>query len=88
MFSWKQFEESKVILSQASSYQSSAGQHDIKIRPVDLLKWISLLKEDLGFLTLVDISAIDNSEDPNSNHQFEIIYVLFNMGNHQRLNIH
>lgn len=88
MFNWKQFEDSKIIFSQASNYQSVAGQHNIKIRPVDLIKWINLLKEDLGFLTLVDITAIDHIQNNESDYRFELIYILFNMGNHQRLNIH
>jgi NADH-quinone oxidoreductase subunit C/D len=88
MFSWKQFEESSVIFSQDRSYQGISGQHNIWIRPVDLLKWISLLKEDLGFLTLVDLAAIDHNDLPDKPYRFELIYIFFNMGNHQRLNIH
>ncbi len=57
MFNWKVFERNKVIFSQTKSYQSLAGQHHVTVRPVELLRWIELVSEDLGFLTLVDIAG-------------------------------
>ena len=81
MFSWKEFEKTKVILSQDNSYQDLVGQHHVTIRPVNLVRWIEMVKVDLGFLTLVDIAGVDfNGVD--------LTYHLLNMGTHQRLNIH
>lgn len=88
MFNWKSFEKTKVILSQVSSYKDLLGQHHITVRPVDLLRWIETAFEDLGFFTLVDISGVDLREVEGSEHHFELIYHLLNMGSHQRLNIH
>ncbi len=85
MFSWKEFQKTKNVLSQESSYQDLNGQHHITIRPVDLIRWIELASEDLGFFTLVDIAGVENQ---NSDYQFELSYHLLNMGTHQRLNIH
>jgi NADH:ubiquinone oxidoreductase subunit C len=88
MFSWKEFQKTKVILSQDSSYQDLSGQHHVTIRPVNLIRWIELAKEDLGFLTLVEVAAVDVREIDNYQYQFELTYHLLNMGSHQRLNIH
>ena len=88
MFSWKEFQKTKVILSQDSSYQDLAGQHHVTIRPVNLIRWIELAKEDLGFLTLVELAGVDVRTIDNYQYQFELTYHLLNMGSHQRLNIH
>lgn len=88
MFNWKAFEKTKVVLSQDSSYQDLVGQHHITIRPSNLIRWIELACDDLGFFTLVDIAGVDLSEIQGSQYQFELTYHLLNMGTHQRLNIH
>ncbi len=91
MFNWKEFEKTKQIFSQAgeSIYKEFHGQHHIMIRPKDLIRWIDLLKEDLEYLTLVDIAAVDRKQQLlTPSYQFELVYHLLNMGNHQRLNIH
>ena len=88
MFSWKEFEKTKLILGQDSSYFESAGQHHITIRPVNLLRWVEMAGEDLGFFTLVEIAGVDLSSDDDSDYPFRLTYHFLNMGAHQRLNIH
>jgi NADH-quinone oxidoreductase subunit C/D len=88
MFNWKAFEKTKVVLSQDNSYQDLVGQHHITIRPVNLVRWIELACDDLGFFTLVDIAGVDLREVEGSQYQYELTYHLLNMGTHQRLNIH
>ena len=88
MFNWKSFEKTKVVLSQDNSYQDLVGQHHITIRPMNLIRWIELACDDLGFFTLVDIAGVDLREVEGSQYQFELTYHLLNMGTHQRLNIH
>lgn len=88
MFNWKEFQKTKNILSQELSYQDVVGQHHLTIRPINLIRWIELAKEDLGFLTLVDISVADFIGIADQEYDFELIYHLLNMGSHQRLNIH
>lgn len=88
MFSWKEFQKTKVVLSQDSSYQDLVGQHHVTIRPVNLIKWIELAKEDLGFLTLVEIAGVDLKGVYKNEYSFELTYHLLNMGTHQRFNIH
>jgi NADH-quinone oxidoreductase subunit C/D len=88
MFSWKEFEKTKVILAQDSSYFESAGQHHITIRPVNLLRWVEMAGEDLGFFTLVEIAGVDLSGLDNSPYPFRLTYHFLNMGAHQRLNLH
>jgi NADH-quinone oxidoreductase subunit C/D len=88
MFNWKQFQITKSIFSQHQSYQDLIGQHHITIRPVDLLRWVELANEDLGFFTLVDIAGVDLKNVYKNRYQFELTYHLLNMGTHQRLNIH
>jgi NADH-quinone oxidoreductase subunit C/D len=88
MFSWKEFEKTKKILLQDSSYQESSGQHHITVRPVNLLRWVELAGEDLGFLTLVEIAGVDLLEDKNSLYRFRLTYHFLNMGAHQRFNLH
>lgn len=88
MFNWKAFEKTKVVLSQDNSYQDLVGQHHITIRPVNLVRWIELACDDLGFFTLVDIAGVDLREVEGSQFQYELTYHLLNMGTHQRLNIH
>ncbi len=80
MFSWKEFEKLKQILSHmgGSRYRDDWGQHHLTIRPIDLLDWIKFLKEDLGFFTMTDIASRAD----------EVVYHLLNMGIHQRLNLH
>lgn len=88
MFSWKEFEKTKTILSQESSYQDLGGQHHVTIRPVNLLKWIEVASVDLGFFTLVEIAAVDLKDSSKNGYRYEMTYHLLNMGTHQRMNIH
>lgn len=85
MFSWKEFEKTKAVLSHAGGkrYRDEWGQHHIKVRPNEFSDWVEFVKEDLGFFTLSEIAAIDLGND-----SFEIVYHLLNMGSHQRLNFH
>ena len=88
MFNWKDFQKNKVILSQDPSYSDVLGQHHVTTRPINLIRWIEMCSEDLGFLTLVDIAAVDLAGIPNHDYHFELNYHLLSMGSHQRLNIH
>jgi NADH-quinone oxidoreductase subunit C/D len=88
MFSWKEFEKTKVLLSQDPSYADISGQHHLTIRPVNLLRWMEMVGEDLGFLTLVEIAGADLTQLPSREFDFELTYHLLNMGTHQRLNLH
>lgn len=91
MFNWKEFEKNKNILTHVGQeyYREDLGQHHIELRPKDLLKWIELAKEDLGYLTLVDIAGVDRLLNPHKDsYRFELVYHLLNMGTHQRLNLH
>lgn len=85
MFSWKEFEKTKAVLSHSGGkrYKDEWGQHHIFIRPLELLDWMEFLKEDMGFFTLNEIAGQDTGDN-----SFEIVYHLLNMGNHQRLNLH
>lgn len=89
MFSWKEFEKARNILGEAgrSTYSEALGQHHISVRPKDLLRWVELASEDLGYLVLLDITCIDHTINVNG-HRFELVYHLLNMGSHQRLNFH
>ena len=90
MFEWKNFEVHKNIFSQSGSdlYRTDQGQHHVKIRPRDLIRWVELLKDDLHYLTLVEIASVDRfSTEEGHKYQFELAYVLFNMGSHQRINL-
>lgn len=84
MFNWKEFEKTKQVLSHmgGSRYTESWGLHNLTVRPIDLLDWIKFLKEDMGYLTLVDVAGNDCGPG------IEIVYHLLNMGTHQRLNLH
>jgi NADH-quinone oxidoreductase subunit C/D len=88
MFSWKEFENTKTVLSQVKSYQDQAGQHHVTIRPVDLQRWMEVACEDLGFLMLVEMAGVDLTGVPYNTHRFELTYHLLNMETHQRFNIH
>jgi NADH-quinone oxidoreductase subunit C/D len=85
MFKWKEFDKTKEILSHSAihQYKDELGQHNLYLRPKDLLEWIEFLKDDLDFFTLIDIGAVNLEK-----HKFQIVYQLLNMGTHQRLNIH
>jgi NADH-quinone oxidoreductase subunit C/D len=85
MFSWKEFEKTKEILSHVGGrrYKDEWVQHHLTIRPNELLDWMEFLKEDLGFFTMSEMVAHEKEDD-----QFEIVYHLLNMGSHQRLNLH
>lgn len=87
MFSWKEFEKTKNILSHfgGNNYKDEWGQHHLKIRPNELLDWFEFVKEDLGFFTLSEMAGLDRGD---IYPKFEIVYHLLNMGSHQRLNIH
>ena len=89
MFDWKEFEKLKRILSHVAGprYRDDWGQHHLLVRPSDFLDWIEFLKEDLGYLTLVDVAGLDHEQGSRST-RFEIVYHLLNMGTHQRVNIH
>ncbi len=89
MFNVNEFEKTKSILSHIgpSFYSGSADQHHVELRPKDLLRWIEFAKDDLDYLTLVDIVGVDRQRSGNV-YRFELVYHLLNMGNHQRLNLH
>lgn len=88
MFSWKEFEKLKHILSHMGGavYKTEWGQHNLTLRPSGLLDWILFLKEDMGFFTLVDIAASERSA--GDDFKRELVYHFLNMGTHQRVNIH
>lgn len=90
MFNVKDLQEHQNIFSEVGTfYHQVLGQHHIDLRPKDLLRWIEFAKNDLGYLTLLDIACLDRKmgidEKP---YEFELSYLLFNMGSHQRLNLH
>jgi NADH-quinone oxidoreductase subunit C/D len=88
MFSWKEFEKSKNVISHfgGTDYRDESGQHHVRLRPRHLLDWVEFLKEDLGFFTLCEIAVEDlGTSGP---HRYELIYHFLNMGNHQRINLH
>lgn len=91
MFDWKVFEKHKSVLSQIGPdfYGEMAGQHHIDLRPVQLLRWIEFCKDDLEYITLLDIAAVDRrSQKSKWGHDIELVYLLFSMENHQRLSLH
>ncbi len=90
MFNVKDLKEHHSIFSEVGpSYQQILGQHHIDLRPKDLLRWIQFVKNDLGYLTLVDMACLDRKRNTDQKHyEFELSYLLFNMGSHQRLNLH
>lgn len=65
-----------------TQYCDSWGVHNLNVRPIDLLDWVKFLKEDMGYLTLVDIAGQDFGP------ALEVVYHLLNMGTHQRVNLH
>ncbi len=85
MFSWKEFEKAKAVLSHVGGdrYRDAWGQHHLTLRPTDLLEWVEFVKEDLGFFTLDDIAAYVPETGA-----CELVYNLLSMGTHQRLNLH
>jgi NADH-quinone oxidoreductase subunit C/D len=85
MFSWKEFEKTKEILSHVGGkkYHDEWSQHHLQVRPNELLDWMEFLKDDLGFFTLSELTGIERNEN-----EFELVYNLLNMGSHQRLNLH
>lgn len=89
MFSWKEFERARNVLAEAgkTSYSEALGQHHISLRPKDLLRWIEVVADDLGYLVLLDITGVDHGLS-HGTHRFELVYHLLNMGTHQRLNLH
>lgn len=90
MFNIEDLKKHQNIFSEVGpAYQEVLGQHHIVLRPKDLLRWIEFAKKDLGYLTLVDIACLDREKSlRKNNYEFELSYLLFNMGNHQRLNLH
>lgn len=84
MRNMQEFKKFKEILSLHAGprYKEESGTHHIMVRPADLLDWIEFIKEDLGFLTLIDIACV------KTHNEFEIVYQFLNMGSHQRLNLH
>lgn len=88
MFSWKEFERTQSLLSQDRSYKTMVTQHHITVRPSNLLRWLEMLAEDLGFFTLVEVAGADKRDIEGCEYRFELTYHLLNMGNYQRLNLH
>lgn len=88
MFSWKKFEKTKEILSHMGGkhYYDRWGQHHLELRPVHLLDWIKFLKEDLDYLNLTELAALDHGTERE--FRFEVVYHLLSMGTHQRINLH
>lgn len=87
MFSWKEFERAKNILSETGRgfYHEALGQHHVTVRPKDLLRWMEFISDDLGYVVLLDMTCADLGNDKP--HRFELVYHLLNMGTHQRLNL-
>jgi NADH-quinone oxidoreductase subunit C/D len=89
MFNWNEFEKARNILGVAGRnlYSEALGQHHLTLRPKNLLRWMELVSDDLGYLVLLDMTCIDRI-DENVGYRFELVYHLLNMGTHQRLNLH
>ena len=90
MFNWKNFEASREIFSQVGPhrYRDDGFQHHVDLRPQELLRWMELIKDDLGFLTLVDVFGADHLNSQTTKARFEVSYQFFNPESHQRLNLH
>jgi NADH-quinone oxidoreductase subunit C/D len=90
VFNWKNFEASREIFSQVgpARYRDDGFQHHVHLRPQELLRWMDLIKDDLGFLTLVDVYGADHLNTPDAQARFEVSYQFYNLENHQRLNLH
>jgi NADH:ubiquinone oxidoreductase subunit C len=87
MFSWKEFEKTRAVLSHVGGkrYKAEWGQHHLYVRPNELLDWVEFLTEDLGFFSMSEMAGMEKSGE---NFDIEIVYNLLNMGSHQRLNLH
>jgi NADH-quinone oxidoreductase subunit C/D len=88
MFSWKEFEKTQSLFSQDSSYRVLGNQHHVTVRPSNLLVWIEMLAEDLGFFMLVELTGFHHEKTSSDKFDYELVYHFLNMGNHQRLNLH
>lgn len=88
MDNWQEYERVRHLLSETggSTYSESLGQHHVSARPKNLLRWMELLSDDLGYLVLLDVTGIDHAD--TKGHRFELVYHLLNMGTHQRVNVH
>jgi NADH-quinone oxidoreductase subunit C/D len=88
MFNLSGFSQTKNIFKESGAgYWDSLGQHHVEIRPKELLRWMELCRDDLGYLTLVDITGFDHGI-LHAGFRFEMVYQLMSMGQHQRLNLH
>lgn len=89
MFNLIEFEKAGQIFAEAGAqnYSGHHGQHHLSCRPKELIRWVELLKDDMGFLVLTDIVGLDHL-NAGRNYRFELVYQFLNMGTHQRLNLH
>ncbi len=87
MFSWKEFEKTRAVLSHVGGkrYKAEWGQHHLYVRPNELLDWVEFLTEDLGFFSMSEMAGMETNGEK---YDIEIVYNLLNMGSHQRLNLH
>jgi NADH-quinone oxidoreductase subunit C/D len=88
MFNMNDFTVTTNILKESGqNYREHLGQHHVDLRPQNLLRWIEFCRDDLGYLTLVDIVAVDR-QGGGQQYRFEVVYQLMSMGQHQRLHLH
>lgn len=73
-------------------YQFDRGEHHIVLRPRDVARFLGVLKSDLGFNFLSDLSLVSTSGHPNYSGSEEILWDvtldLFNLENYQRIHAH
>lgn len=89
MFSTAEFRRMSNVLREGRVLLAleNAGHFHLHLRPTELLGWVELLLEDLGFLTVSEVVVVDHLGE-RVKHRFEVVYQFLNMENHQRLHLH
>jgi NADH-quinone oxidoreductase subunit C len=61
------------------------GQDRVVVEPVQALSTLKVLKEELGFDMLIDVTAVDLLEYEGARNRFEVVYCLLNTESSERL---
>lgn len=95
MFNWDTFSELKDFYSGVfgPAYHFDHDHHHVETRPAGLAQMMDVLKNDLGFLLLNDIAVVATRNNPSYEKKnplfvWDVTYHLFQLENHQRLQVH
>lgn len=69
------------------NYSYELGNHVVVSSPQNLIRDLTILKNEMDFIMLLDVCGVDNQSRSEDGSRFESVYHLLNMENHHRVRV-